>query len=253
MNIFYRTILAGATSFAVSLVGAAWANAYVASSSSYRLQSDSINIGGVLSSSTSYRMQDTIGEAGTGTSTSAIFGIRAGYQQMQETYLSITPPGNLTLSPSITTAGGGLASTSGAWTVITDNTAGYTMTLKSSSSPALVSGVNSFADYVPSGANPDFTWTVGVSAARFGYSAEGVDIVPKFKDNGVVCNAGSADAADRCWKGLSTTAEEIARKTSANQPSGTVTTLKFRAESGSSNVQPAGTYTATATLTVLAL
>jgi len=194
-----------------------------------------------------------VGEAGTGTSTSATFGIRAGYQQMQETYLAITPPGNLTLAPAIPSTGGGLASTSGAWTVITDNAAGYTMTLRSSSSPALVSGANSFADYVPAGADPDFTWTVGAAVARFGYSAEGVDIVAKFKDNGSACNTGSADVADRCWKALSTTAEEVARKTTPNQPSGTATTLKFRAESGASNVQAAGTYTATATLTVLAL
>lgn len=47
----------------ISLVfGSSSAFAYVMSGQSYRLQSDSINIGGVLQGSTSYRMEDTIGE-----------------------------------------------------------------------------------------------------------------------------------------------------------------------------------------------
>ena len=52
--------------------------AYVASSTNYRIQADSVNGGGLLSTSTSYRVEDTLGEAGVGTSSSATFSLKAG-------------------------------------------------------------------------------------------------------------------------------------------------------------------------------
>lgn len=241
------------TLLAVSIVGVPVALAYVASSTNYRIQSDSVNTGGIFSTSTSYRAEDTLGESGTGTSSSATFVIKAGYQQMHDSYLAVSAPGNITLAPSIPSNGGGVANGSAVWTVTTDNEAGYTMNIRASSTPALTSGANSFANYVPAGANPDFTFTTPAAAARFGFTPEGVDIVQKYKDNGVSCNVGGSDAASACWGPLLTTADTVSTRTSSNHPSGTGTTIRFRAESGASNVQPAGSYVATTTLTVLAL
>lgn len=241
------------TLLASSIISIPVALAYVASSTNYRIQSDSINTGGVLSTSTSYRAEDTLGESGAGTSSSATYVIKAGYQQMHESYLAVSAPGNITLAPNIPSNGGGVADGSAAWTVTTDNEAGYTMNIRASSSPALASGVNSFANYVPAGANPDFTFTTPAAAARFGFTPEGADIVQKYKDNGVSCNAGGSDTGSACWGPLLTTADTVSTRTSANHPSGTATTVRFRAESGASNVQPAGSYLATTTLTVLAL
>ena len=227
--------------------------AYVASSTNYLIQTDSVNIGGTLSTSTSYRAEDTLGESGVGTSSSASYQVKAGYQQMQEVYLAISVPGNITLLPSIPTVGGGVADGSAAWTVTTDNAAGYTMNITASATPALVSGVDSFADYVPAGASPDFTFTTGAAAANFGFTPEGTDIVQNYKDNGAACNVGGLDTASACWDGPSTTPLTIVTRTTPNHPAGTATTLRFRAASGAANVQPLGTYTATATLTVIAL
>jgi hypothetical protein len=64
--------------------------AQVRSSSNYQLQSDSINIGGGFSSSTSYIQESTVGEVATGISDSSSYSLRAGYQQMQEVYISMT-------------------------------------------------------------------------------------------------------------------------------------------------------------------
>lgn len=227
------------------------AYAYVASSTNYRIQEDSVNVGGGLSTSTNYRIESTVGEDASGTSSSATYRIKAGYQQMQEVYLAITAPGNITLAPAIPVSGG-VANGQASWTVITDNAAGYSMTIRASSSPALVSGANNFADYTPAGANPDFTFSVPATAAEFGFTPEGTDIVQRFRDNGVACNAGSGDVGSACWAPLSTTAETIVSRTSGNHPSGTLTTIRFRAESGTSMSQPAGTYSATTTLTVFA-
>ncbi len=229
-----------------------FAFAYIASSTSYRIEADSINVGGNLSTSTSYRVEDTLGESGVGTSSSATFRLKAGYQQMRDVYLAITPPGNLTLAPNIPSNGGGTGDGVGTWTVLTDNVAGYTMTLRATASPALVSGVNNFPDYTPAGANPDFSFTTPVASARFGFTPEGGDIVQRYKDNGVSCNAGALDTTSACWDALSTSVKTIASRTSGNHPGGTQTTIRFRAVSEATNVQAVGVYTATTTVTVIA-
>ena len=254
MDSFYKKITSAFVVLGVALVGAApFAQAYVASSSNYIIQSDSINNAGGLSTSTSYRTQDTVGESGVGTSSSPTYQLKGGYQQMQETYIAISAPGNVTMLPNIPSVGGGVADGVAVWTVTTDDPAGYTMNIVSALAPALKSGANSFADYAPAGANPDFTFTTAATSANFGFSPEGSDIVQKYKDNGASCNAGALDSGSACWSGLSTTANTIVTRTTPNHPSGTATTVRFRAASGASNTQPAGSYTATATLTVIAL
>lgn len=253
MKRYLHTFTSALTALAVLIVTAPVAFAYIASSSNYRIQADSVNVGGILSTSTSYRAEDTLGEEGVGTSSSASYNIKAGYQQMQQVYLAITAPGNVTLAPNIPSLGGGIANGISTWTVTTDNLSGYTMNIRASSSPALTSGGNNFANYVPAGANPDFTFTTPAAANRFGFSPEGTDIVQKYKDNGATCNAGSGDTANACWAPVSTTPDTIASRSTPNGPSGTAISIRFRAESGASNVQAAGSYTATTTLTVIAL
>jgi len=227
--------------------------AYVASSTSYRIQADSINIGGVLSTSTSFRAEDTLGESGVGTSSSASYNIKAGYQQMQQTYLAVTVPSNVSLSPNIPTLGGGAANGVASWTVTTDNISGYSMSIRSSGAPAMISGANSFLDYVPAGAPPDFTFTTPSASRRFGFSPEGTDISQRFRDNGAVCNAGALDTTSACWDPLAASPANIASRATPNHPLGTLTTVRFRAESGATNVQPVGSYQATTTLTVIAI
>jgi len=224
----------------------------VMGSTNYSIESDSVNFGGGLSTSTSYTEESTFGESATGDSQSTTYRLRAGYQQMIATYLSLSVS-PVTLTPAIPASGGGVANGSTNVTVATDAPAGYELYISASSSPALVSGANSFADYVPSGINPDFTFSVLPADSEFGFSPEGLDIVQAFRDDSFACGVGLSDSTNSCWKGLTTSDVLIAKKTSGNHPSGTVTTLKFRAESGALHVQPAGSYTATSTVTVIAL
>lgn len=227
--------------------------AAVMTSTNYSIQSDSVNFGGGLSTSTNYSQESTFGEIATGPSSSANFSIKAGYQQMHVVYLAIAAVSDVTLTPSINGTIGGTANGSTVVTATTDNPAGYELYIKASSSPALVSGANSFADYTPAGAAPDFSFSVPVSSAEFAFSPEGTDIVQEYKDNGASCNTGALDTANACWNPIGTANELISRATAPNHPSGTATTLKFRAESGTSNSQPAGVYTATSTVTLIAL
>ncbi len=227
--------------------------AQVMQSSNYRIENDSVNVGGGFASSTSYSLESTNGEVGTGDLSSTNYAVRSGYQQMTNRFISMTTPSPVTMAPSIQGITGGTANGSTTVTVTTDSAAGYTLTISASQSPALTKGGDSIADYVPGGV-PDFSFTTGASDSHFGYSPSGVDTASRFKDNGTdTCNTGSNETALACWDGLDTVAETIANRTSANTPSGSTTTVHFRVGVGGGVVQTAGVYTATTTLTAMSL
>lgn len=222
-------------------------------SSNYRIQDDSINVGGGFASSTSYVMENTVGEVGTGLSSSTNYVMNAGYQQMHDFYLALSGVSNVTLSPSLGGLTGGTSNGATSFTATTDSYAGYQVTIAASTSPAMQSGSATIADYAPGGGIPDFTFSVAANQSRFAFSPEGVDIPVRYQDNGVSCNAAGGDTTLSCWDGLSTAPLLIASRTSANHPSGTETELKFRVGIGASSAQREGVYSATTTVTLLSL
>ena len=228
--------------------------AYVASSSNYRIQSDSINVGGTRQTSTSYISEDTIGEIATGDSTSTSYRLKAGYQQMQETYIAISvSPDEVVMSPDIGGITGGQSNGSTTATVITDSASGYSLSVRSSASPALATSSYSFADYTPAVAEtPDYSWSIVSSTSSFGFTPYGSDTVTKYRYIGTACNqSGGAANADTCWYGFSTSNETIASSYSSNHPTGTGTTVELKAESGIEHVQEQGIYEATIISTAL--
>jgi hypothetical protein len=167
--------------------------------------------------------------------------------------ITISSPPDVTMTPSIPGVTGGVGNGSAQWTVTTNDTAGYNLKIKASTSPALQSGSYSFADYTPATATvPDFNWSVAASASEFGYTVEAsttADLDQSFKDNGTACNTGTSDTVDKCWLNASTTDEQIVNRSSQTDADGENTTVKFRAEVGSNSFQEEGSYTATITVT----
>ena len=220
-------------------------------STNYQLESDSINFSGGLSSSGSYTLESTAGEIATGEASSTNYALKAGYQQMQQAFISMTAPAAVTLTPTIGGLTGGTANGSTSVVVLTDSGSGYELTIKAGSAPAMQKGVDTIADYVPaSNPTPDFSFSTGSTNAHFGFSPQGTDIVARFKDNGAVCNTGSGDTALACWVGLSTSDTVIASGL-ANQPVGVTTTMHFRIGIGGNVGVVPGEYVATTTLTAL--
>lgn len=227
--------------------------AQVRTSPNYQLQSDSINIGGGLSSSTSYVQESTVGEIATGPSNSATYSLRAGYQQMQEVFISLSSAGDVIMSPELPGLTGGTSNGSTTFTVITDSPSGYSLTIEAENSPAMQNGPYSIADY-NAGVDPDPAFLVSGGAASFGFTPEGVDVVQKFlDDNAGTCNSGSYNNTLTCWDGLSTTAVSIAEGAGSNHPIGATTTVRFRVGIGNGAGVIAGTYVATSTVTALPL
>lgn len=228
-------------------------DAQVRSSSNYQLQSDSINVGGGLSTSTSYAQESTVGEVATGLSTSTTYELRAGYQQMQEVFLSLAVSGDVTMSPDLPGVTGGTANGSTTFTVITDSPSGYQLTVEAENEPAMQSGAFTIADY-DDGGTADYSFLTAGGDAHLGFTPEGVDIVQAFLNDGATtCGLGSLDDSLACWSGLATTTTVIAQGAGSNHPSGATTTVHFRVGIGSGAGVAPGVYTATTTVTALPL
>lgn len=235
------------------LINPSFVLSQVRESANFKIERDSINIGGGLGTSSSFQLQDSVGEVGTGFSESTNYKIQAGYQQnIEETFIAISAPTDLTLN-SINGLTGGSSTTSAAWNVTTNNNSGYSLSIKASTDPALKSTLDSFDDYSPATSDPDFDFSIDSSSAEFGFSPSGADILGKYKDNGSACNVGTSDSLYKCWDGLSTTTLSVAQSGTPNDPGGTQTTINFRAESGNNKILTAGSYSATITMTALAL
>lgn len=170
----------------------------------------------------------------------------------------ITTATDVTLGPSLGGITGGTSNGGTQVIVSTSNTLGYNMTLTASSSLGMLGNTNQsnyIPAYVPSTvAVPDFTFTTPANRARFGYTVEAsttADLAQAFKDDGVNCNTGSADASNSCWLNASTTATTIVNRSTNTAASGSTTTIKFRVviNSNPSPSIPNDTYVATTTLT----
>lgn len=230
--------------------------AVVASSTNYQIESDAISIAGTEnSSSTNYRLSDTVGEVGSGNSSSTSYVLYGGYRQANtaSSTISISSPADVTLSSGIDLDNGGSSTGQISWTVTTDSSSGYTLSVKADSSPALTFFGNAFNDYSPSGGSPDYSWSMGLLTTAFGFSPEGSDITSTYKDNGSACNTGSGNTSDTCWNGFSTSDKTIASSASANSPTGTATVVKMRAEATAGASISEGNYSATITATAVAL
>ena len=228
-------------------------SAQVRSSGNYQIQSDSINFAGGLSTSTNYNLESTAGEISTGISTSSSYSLKAGYQQMQEVYISITAASPVVMSPSLGGILGGVSNGTTSVSVLTDSPSGYQLTISAENSPAMQMGGDSISDYVPTAdPDPDINFRVDTNDVHFGFSPEGVDITQRWKNNSTICNAGTNISYLKCWDGLSTSDKVIAQG-SSNHPVGATTTIHFKVGIGGGVSVAPGDYFATTTLTALPL
>jgi len=235
------------------------------SSSNYRIQSDSINVGGLdEQSSANYKMKDTIGEIATDESQSSSYKLKAGYRQMEEeaaVSISISSPADVNMSdaiPGITGNSGNPRTGSATWQVTTNNTAGFKLELKSSDEPSMeLDATNNFSDYTPAApGTPDYNWISPASGdAELGFTIEPetvADTVQLFLNAAgpaAPCNsAGGIQTADKCWYNMASANLEVINRGTATGAGGEDEVVKFQTESNAKFLQE-GNYTATITAT----
>lgn len=150
--------------------------------------------------------------------------------------ISLNSPADVNMSPDITGTGAATGSTT--WTVTTNNSAGWKLEVNASTTPAMTSGANSFANYTETVPGTPETWSINSTDSEFGFGATGSYIETKF---------GAAK-----YMGFSTTAKEQVSH-QGTTASGSDTTVIFKAEVGSSKSQPTGAYQAIVTATATSL
>ncbi len=155
------------------------------------------------------------------------------------------------------------------WTVITTDSAGFSMTLEESDAAPAMSGQSegdSFQDYTESDAGtPDYDWSVEDSTSQFGFTVEpetDADAVQAFLDDGAsACNTGATQTTDKCWLGFDgTNAINVINRSSETSYDGEDEKVKFKAELYNSDGVPndangvlvEDTYQATITATATA-
>lgn len=226
-----------------------------AESTNFKIIFDSINVGGILSTSTNYSLEDTMGEAGTGDVTSTNYLLDAGYQQYYPSILTITASASGVSLSALDGDEGGTSTNSVDVSVATNNSGGYSVYVQSSAAPALQcasSGCTgqSFQNYIPGGAAPTYAWSAATSTA-FGYTVSSSEVSTFFKNDGGTCNTGSNNSSDNCWWYF-TTSPRLIQSNSVSNILGTTTTLSFRAQAASSSVPTPGTYQAQIIVTAIA-
>jgi hypothetical protein len=170
-------------------------------------------------------------------------------------------PQNVTMGNSIAGVTGGTATGTNYFVVRSNNTTGYSVTIDffdNAGAYAMrgdVDGGQQIRDYALGAGTPTYNLTAS-TAAQFAFSVHSsttADTAAPFWTNGTTCNSGSGSAAGKCWKLPSTSPVEVVDKTSSS-PNGATSTLYFKVHvpSGANPTPTAQTYTATATLSVVA-
>lgn len=150
--------------------------------------------------------------------------------------VSINTPSDVNMSPDIT--GTGSSTGSAIWTVTTNNSSGWKLEVNASTNPAMQSGSNTFANYTETSTGVPETWSIAAAASEFGFGATGSYVETKF-------------GADKYMGFATTTKEQVSHQ--AASTAGSDTTVIFKAEVGSSKLQPTGSYSATITATATTL
>jgi hypothetical protein len=162
--------------------------------------------------------------------------------------ITISSPSDIVLTPLTLMQDTAVGSTT--WNVITNNQAGYILTIKASTTPALheLTTLEAFADYTVTTGEKEL-WDV-VNAYEFGWSALGNNVTGHGTDTTNDCAAAyDVPSAELLWQGFDgTTPIQMASSTSETNQTGTETTICVATEQ---NIvfAPSGTYYATTTAT----
>lgn len=172
--------------------------------------------------------------------------------------ISITSPADVTMSnlgTSVNTSTGFAI-----WNVKTNDADGYTLAVKASTAPALVSGSNSFLDYTEATPGTPDTWSIDASTIQFGFSGIGTDVqnvnTDQYAASGqTTCDNGVASSTVNStikFLGFETSDQTLATRSSTTTTSGVDTRICFAA--GQNGVYaPSGVYQATITATALVI
>jgi hypothetical protein len=166
--------------------------------------------------------------------------------------ITITAPPDINLTALSSSNNTAVASTT--WTVTTNNSGGYTLSVNASQAPALKSASSSFTDYVEAATGTPESWSISGNGYDFGFSAMGSDTLASFGGTTVSsCASGGQDpnTSNNKWEGFNGTTDiQIANKNTVTAVTGDNVSLCVATEQ-KGVFAPSGNYTATVTATAV--
>ena len=169
--------------------------------------------------------------------------------------ITLSAPSDITMTALSTTQNTAVGTA--AWTVITNNDDGYTLTLHASTAPALArsGGGGNIVDYTPAVSETPETWSVPASNVEFGFSAFGTDVPTGTwgTDSDSIAGA-DVPSAGLKWRDFDLTgsADQIATAALPTTTTGTVANMCVATEQDTT-FAVAGSYSATITATATTL
>ncbi len=158
--------------------------------------------------------------------------------------ISITSPSDVSMSQNLGVSANSAVGTA-VWNVKTNNASGYTIAVKATSSPALISGSNSVADYTPAVAATPETWSVPSGSAEFGFSAFGSHVSTGTWGTDADClAAANTPSATLKYRDFDTSDITVGSSSATTTTTGVDTTVCFAAEQDTVYI-PSGVYEAT--------
>ena len=173
----------------------------------------------------------------------------------------LVDPANVIMGGAISGVTGGTATGTSRFVVLSNNASGYSVTIDffdNAGAHAMLGdedGGEEIRDYAAGAGTPTLNMTAS-TAAQFAYSihsSSSADSALAFQNNGTNCGVAGSSTWGRCWKSPSTSPVEVVDRTVA-ATAGATSTLIFKVQvpSGAVPTPTAQTYTATATLSVVA-
>jgi len=131
--------------------------------------------------------------------------------------------------------------------VKTNDTAGYTLSIDSSGSPAMQGSSDDFADFSTTTA---FNFSVGSAESKFAFSVSSTDAALAFLNDSADCGTGAVSSYNNCFSGFDSGNDvTVSASNAATDSNGTDTTFNFTAGIGATRNQTSGNYNATTTIT----
>lgn len=169
--------------------------------------------------------------------------------------VSISDAGPVTMLPNLGVSSNSATGAS-AWTVKTNSSTGYILSVKADASPALrilATPTSFFADYTDTGDVPE-SWLIDTGAKEFGFSAYGANVTDGTWGTGDLCEdavGSGVPLTTMLYVGFKTTDQPISSSNTVTTTDGTVTNICFAAEQ-KGTYAPSGTYNTTITATASA-
>jgi len=224
------------------------------SSTNFSIDWDAINSFGAPSSSSSFLIEDTGGEQGTGNMSGASFELFGGFQQQDGlVMIAIDCDDSVAMGSIVQDGKSNLTTNSAACHILTNNSNGYSLTLKTTS-PDLSSGSDTISP-IATASNIPAIWDediVSDNTSGWGYRLSDLSTVYDAKwgmNDQTGVNYGTAAK----WYKATDTDYQIVASATETSNEGDNEILNFGVEIGSDKIQPTGSYSTTLTITATTL